>query len=220
MCRTRPMTVLPPALTYKEGHEQQRSTPPPPPPRRLLFTVSQCALFPCFSPSRPPWAGCLTTNLPPSVGPSGVPRCNAAHRPTDATSTSPERCRGITVPALVTPLGELPCWCCPMPFLLSRHTPDLLLVLKSPPEWHPSLPPAAGIGTPPTTSAPPLFYDRPPLMRVSARKVVGLTRCGHGELSISSSPNGHHPLILDHAKSRLRTEGRCRALCVLVACGG
>jgi hypothetical protein len=45
----------------------------PPRRHRLLFMVSHHAPFPCFSPSRPPWAGCLTADFSSSVGPSGAP---------------------------------------------------------------------------------------------------------------------------------------------------
>jgi hypothetical protein len=123
-CRARPPLLSPEgACAYIPPH--RTSCPPMSPPSS--FTGKAVRRSPVFSPSRPPWTGCLTASCLPFLGPTEAPQCGLARGLAGDTFLSPE-CRRIGAAPPPSPaLGEI------LPHLLFR----LELVLRCLP--HPPL---------------------------------------------------------------------------------
>jgi hypothetical protein len=111
------------APIYPPPH--RTSCPPMSPPSS--FTGKAVCRSPIFSPSQPPWTGCLTASCLPFLGPTEAPQCGSTRGPAGDTFPSPERRRVGAAPPPSPALGEI------LPHLLFR----LELVLRCLP--HPPL---------------------------------------------------------------------------------
>jgi hypothetical protein len=123
-CARPPLLSLEGACAYIPPH--RTSCPPMSPPSS--FTGKAVCRSPVFSPSRPPWTGCLTASCLPFLGPTEAPQCGSTRGPAGDTFPSPERRRVGAAPPPSPALGEiLP----PSPF-----SPRACVVMPSSPAPH------------------------------------------------------------------------------------